>query len=79
MKQSGHTLLELLIVVAIVLLLAAIVTPSTIRSYKHCKAWIWGVYAWNENRIEAFSNDKASEHSLLMYATNTPKKWNFIE
>lgn len=51
--KSGTSLTELLTVVSIIAILAALLLPATCKAFLNAKAWIWGIYAFNENRIEA--------------------------
>lgn len=75
--KRGHTLVELLVTVALMAALAAMLLAAVVRAQRWCKEWAHGAFAWQENRIEAFLNDKSSEGMLLMYATNKPVRWSF--
>ena len=68
---------ELLVVISLIALLAALLAPATVKAYRHAKAWIWGSYAWQENRIEAFLGE--NEALQAFYTTNEVKPWSFIE
>lgn len=76
-KINAYTLIEVLCTILIIVILASIMLPVTVKTYRHCKAWIWGVYAFNENKINAYieENPKAE----MFYATNKPSPWVFIE
>lgn len=76
-KKSGYSLIEILICIVIMILLASLMMPSTVKAYRRSKAWIWGVYAFNENRINAFIDENPKWE--MFYATNKPAPWTFIE
>lgn len=59
------------------MLLASLMLPATVKAYRRSKAWIWGVYAFNENRINAFIDENPKWE--MFYATNKPAPWTFIE
>lgn len=74
---KAFSLIEILACVLIIAILASLVLPATVKAYRHSKAWIWGVYAFNENRINAFIEENPKWE--MYYATNTPKPWSFVE
>ena len=78
MRRRAFTLLELLVALALVAILVALLLPAVARAAHWAKSWAWGAFAWNENRIEAFLDDKASESKLLSYATNQPSRWYWV-
>lgn len=78
MNARGATLLELLVAVAVAAVLAALLLPAVVRAQQWCKAWAYGTFAWQENRINCFLDERASEATMLSFATNRPRHWSFI-
>ena len=75
-KNSGVTLTELLVSVCILILIAALLLPAITKGFRRSKGWAWGVYAFQNNRIEAFLGEDAKLQQF--YATNKPYRWSFI-
>ena len=75
--MKGFSLTELLVTISVIGLLASLLLPVIVKAYRHSKAWIWGCYAFNENRIEAFLDDNKDQWQMY-YATNKPVPWSFI-
>lgn len=70
------TLFEKLIVIAIVGIIAAMMLTTVSKSYINAKAWIWGAYVLQENRIEAALNEDEREMEVLF--NKKVDKWTFI-
>lgn len=75
-SQKGIALLELIAVVAIIAVLVALCMPVIGRSLRNAKAWIWGAYAYENGRIEAYLNE-TNECLQNWYSTNGPKPYIF--
>jgi prepilin-type N-terminal cleavage/methylation domain-containing protein len=76
-KKRAFSLIEMLVCILIIAILASFMLPATVKAYRRSKAWIWGVYAFNENRINAFIDGNPKWE--MFYATNKPSPWTFIE
>jgi Tfp pilus assembly protein PilE len=76
--KKGATLIELLVVICVVVILTGILLTSVSKAFRRCKAWIWGAYAHNENRLNAYLDDNSSEKLLLMHSTNKVHPWVWI-
>jgi len=75
--NRAHTLIELLCVVAIIGLLAAMILPTLAKNLHNAKGWIWGVYSFNQERMRAYLND--DQPMIEYYSTNKPKRWLYNE
>lgn len=73
--NNAVALIETLIVTAILGLLLALTMPALCRASYRAKAWIHGIWAFEENRIEAFLSD--NEIRQLHFATNQLRPWNY--
>ena len=70
------TLLEKLCVVAIVAILAVLLLATISKAYLYAKRMIVGVYAYHENQLDVYLNDRDSW--LMFYSTNKPIKGDYI-
>lgn len=79
-KQRGATLTETLVVIAVIAILAAIMIPTVCKAYRHCKGWIWGTYAFNENRLNAFVEDNEKWQDYYLTNVNAkPFEWTWVK
>lgn len=76
-NRKGYSLIEILTCIVIIALLASLMLPATVKAYRRSKSWIWGVYVFNENRINVFIDENPREE--MFYTTNTPKLWSFVK
>lgn len=72
--MKACALLELLCVLALALMLLALSLLVIARGTRTAKAWIYGSYHYQENRISAFliDEDTFPQH---FWATNTVRPW----
>jgi prepilin-type N-terminal cleavage/methylation domain-containing protein len=70
------TLFEKLVVIAIIGILASILLTTVSKSYINAKAWIWGAYAMQENRIEAALSEDEKRMEVLF--NRKVDKWTFV-
>jgi prepilin-type N-terminal cleavage/methylation domain-containing protein len=70
------TLIEKMVVVAIIGILAAITLPTVAKSFKNARAWIWGAYALHENRLNAVMDDKDKLAELFL--VQKVHKWDTV-
>lgn len=75
--SKGFTLTECLVTFCLVFVLSGMLLPVVIKSFIHCKSWIWGVYAFHENRLNVFVEE--NEKFEMFYLTNKPKAWSFVK
>lgn len=76
-KNRGYTLIELLCVMLIFCLMMGLLLPSLSRGFFRCKAWVWGIYAFHENRLNVYLDE--NQKYMDIYSTNRPTPWSFID
>lgn len=78
LPQGGYFLIELLVTVVILTILCSLLLVTISKAFLHAKRWIFGIYSFNEQRIECFLNDDSKEKEMMVFATNKPKPWTFL-
>jgi len=76
MNRKGTTLVEVLIVIAIIALLAALMTTA-IKTLQNCREWLWSIELYHYNRTEAFIEDCYSQRYIEWQSTNPLRKIKF--
>ena len=71
------TIFETLVTAAIIGIIAAMLLMTVSKSYINAKAWIWGAYSLQENRLEAVLNDDDKATEVLL--KEKVHKWTFIK
>lgn len=77
--SRAFTLIELLLVITLLGILAAITMPSVVKAKQWAKAWSIGIYANHNAKLNAFLSDTTSDRDLLYWSTNQPKPWVFVK
>lgn len=65
-----------MMVILVIAILASLFLPAICRGYFRAKAWIWGIYAFNENRLNSFITEDGKE---LYWSTSKPVAWTFVK
>lgn len=72
---AGHSLIEVLVTVAILALLASLTLPVIARAYSRAKLRIVQVWLFHDARSRALSVDDIPPERMLYYLTNSPRKF----
>lgn len=71
------SLIEKMLVCAIIIIIASISLPTVSKSYKNARAWIWGSYSLHENRLNAVLDDR--DELAEKFLTSKVHKWSEIK
>lgn len=74
--NKGFTLIEMLVVIAILLLLAGVLLASVSRAAKWCKDMGRGVQIFHNTRLNVFLDDSTPQFRLESWAKAKPTKWD---
>jgi hypothetical protein len=67
--------MELLVVIAVMGLFAALVHPALSSAYRRARITLAKVRVFHDMRVDAFSSETIGEADLMWLATNTPKSF----
>lgn len=76
--MKAFTLIETLVVCALLAILIALTCRSVIRAYHHAREWVFGVYIWHEAKLEVFLDDDSSERAIYWCATFGSQPWEIF-